>query len=70
MANDLRQLQHDLRGSVNILMLCVASLRHADRELQLEFLDNIVKAADKTIALLDVLETMPEHFSAGAEDPQ
>jgi hypothetical protein len=70
MAKDVRQLRHDLRGSVNIVMLSIASLRHADRDEQLEFLEEISKVADQTIELLDLLEALPEHFVADADDPQ
>jgi hypothetical protein len=70
MAKDLRQLRHDLRGSVNILMLCAASLRHADAAQQLEFLEEIILATDRTLVLLDELEALPEHFASDMDEPQ
>jgi hypothetical protein len=68
--SDLRQLRHDLRGAANTLILCAASLRYANRQEQLEFLDDIEKAAEKCVETLDSLEAMPEHFEHGADDPQ
>jgi hypothetical protein len=68
MVDDLRKLRHDLRGSVNILTLCVASLRLAEDHQLLELLDEIIRATDKTTAVLDLLEAIPEHFTADPSD--
>jgi hypothetical protein len=62
-ATPLRQLRHDLRGKANTLMLCTAALPLADSaDERLEFVNEIIRAADTLLGILDQLEAMPEHF--------
>ncbi len=63
METDVRQLRHDLRGRANTVMLCVSALPYAaDPREQLEYLDEIERAADRFIAVLDQLDTMSGHW--------
>lgn len=66
METTLRQLRHDLRGRANALMLCTSALPLAsdDRE-RLEFVDEVLLAADKVIAVLDKLDAIPQDSTAG-----
>jgi hypothetical protein len=67
----IRQLRHDLRGRANTLLLCTSALPHTTEQSEkLEYLDEIIIAAEKLVGVLDQLEAMPEHFAAGATDTQ
>ena len=64
----LRQLRHDLRGRANALMLCTSALPYATDDMErLEFVDEVLLAADKLIAVLDKLESLPEHSAVAHE---
>jgi len=62
MDQTVRELRHDLRGSANCLILCCTALPHCEEDEQVEFLDEMIRATDKFIEILDTLHTMPEHF--------
>lgn len=69
MESTLRQLRHDLRGRANALMLCASALPYAADDMErLEFVDEVLLAADKLVAVLDKLESLPEHTSAAVQD--
>jgi hypothetical protein len=59
----VRQLRHDLRGQVNTLVLSAAALTVADDDRdRIEFLRSIETAADKLLAVLDQLDSLPGAF--------
>ena len=70
MDQTIRQLRHDLRGRANTLLLCTSALPHTtETSEKLEYLDEIVIAAEKLVGLLDQLEAMPDEVAAPPTDP-
>lgn len=63
--NSLRELRHDLCGRANTLLLsaCAFPLATDDNE-RLEFINDIVAAADHILVALDKLEALPEYVAA------
>lgn len=62
----VRELRHDLRGSLNALKLCASVL-----ELPLEpseraaFLDDILRACNSVDEMMQRLESMPDSYWGG-----
>ena len=58
---DLRKARHDLKGRLNALKLCINAFEVLQsRQEELEFLDMIEQAADRTIIALDQFEAISE----------
>lgn len=56
---DLKQARHDLKGRINALKLCISAFEVlGSREEELEFLDMIEQAAERTTAALDRYEAI------------
>lgn len=64
----VKTLRHDLRGQLNSIMLCASVLPITeDHSEKLQFVDEIILAAEKGIEILDQLDALPpEAF----EDPE
>lgn len=56
----IRMYRHDLRGQLNSIMLC-ASVLPITNELheKLQFVDEIILAADRGMAILDQIDALP-----------
>jgi nitrogen-specific signal transduction histidine kinase len=57
---DIRSLRHDIRGRLNALVLCSSALDDTIPQHEaIEFLTHIEKTAERLVALLDQLESLP-----------
>ncbi len=69
MENEVRRLRHDLRGQLNTAMLCAAVLPlSTDQAEKLQFLDEVIKAADRAVELLDEIALLPPEAFDKAPD--
>lgn len=60
-SDEVRRLRHDLRGQLNTMMLCSAVLAITTEQQELlQFVDEIIKAADRGVELIDEIGALPE----------
>ncbi len=64
----LSRLRHDLRGHLNLIRLCTATLElGGEREELLEWVDHIEAAADEAIHALDQIKRLNGPADANAD---
>lgn len=68
MQPSVKTLRHDLRGHLNSIMLCASVLPITSEKAELvQFLDEILIAADRATSVLDQIDALPPEAFADEE---
>jgi len=60
-ASALRTIRHDTRGTANSLKMCVTVLEvPMSAQERLDFVDEVIRAADRIAELMTALESLPD----------